>query len=140
MAIHIGATEIVTGCVDGNVRAYDLRQGMLQTDYIGGWPIMFPLIPCSYLTGPVTTVAPTQDAQSLLISTLDSTARLMDRSNGTMLNTFTGHLNKDYSSHISFGHAEASVLCGDEDGCIWAFDLLNVSLLTASNPLDFFTS
>ncbi len=46
MAIHMSGTEIVTGCVDGNVRAYDLRKGMLQTDYIGGWSIMFLPIPC----------------------------------------------------------------------------------------------
>jgi mitogen-activated protein kinase organizer 1 len=50
----------------------------------------------------------------------------MDRSNGQLLNTFEGHLNHSYRSRACFGHGEATVICGDEDGKIWAWDLIDV--------------
>jgi len=31
----VGGAEIVTGCVDGRVRVYDLRMGMVFVDVIG---------------------------------------------------------------------------------------------------------
>jgi WD40 repeat protein len=75
---------------------------------------------------PVTALVPTQDGQTLLITTLDSHIRLMDSTTGQMLNDFTGHVNSSYRCRASFGHAEASVVCGDEKGMIWAWDLLDV--------------
>ena len=69
---------------------------------------------------------PTQDAQTLLVLTLDSHIRLMDSSTGKMLNDFTGHVNEAYRCRACFGHAEASVVCGDENGQVWAWDLLDV--------------
>lgn len=85
---------------------------------------------------PVTSITPAEDSQSLLISTLDSTVRLMDRANGTMLNTFSGHVNKDYSSRACFGYGESTVICGDEEGRLWAWDLVNVSLLPTKSRIE----
>lgn len=51
----------------------------------------------------------------------------MDTSNGKMLNDFIGHKNDSYRCRACFGHAEASIVCGDEKGMIWAWDLLDVS-------------
>ena len=78
------------------------------------------------MTDPVTSVVPTQDAQTLLVLTLDSHIRLMDSSTGKLLNDFTGHVNEAYRCRACFGHAEASVVCGDENGQVWAWDLLDV--------------
>lgn len=78
------------------------------------------------MTDPVTSVVPTQDAQTLLVLTLDSHVRLMDSSTGKLLNDFTGHVNEAYRCRACFGHAEASVVCGDENGQVWAWDLLDV--------------
>ena len=50
----------------------------------------------------------------------------MDSSTGKLLNDFTGHLNESYRTRACFGHAEASVVCGDENGQVWAWDLLDV--------------
>ncbi|KAF5380398.1 hypothetical protein D9615_004529 [Tricholomella constricta] len=100
-SIHVGSTTIITGSVDGHVRTYDLRKGELRSDYIGH---------------PVTSVVPTQDNQTLLVTTLDSHVRLMDATTGKMLNDFTGHKNTAYRCRACFGHGEASVLCGDENG------------------------
>ncbi|KAG8997176.1 hypothetical protein FRB94_011124 [Tulasnella sp. JGI-2019a] len=109
MTLHVGATEIVAGSVDGHIRTYDLRKGKMCSDYIGH---------------AVTSILPTADSQTLLITTLDSIVRLMDRNNGTMLNTFVGHRNNDYRTRACFGHGESTVISGDEDGRIWAWDLL----------------
>lgn len=35
-ALHISHGTILTGSVDGHVRAYDLRMGQLRSDFIGG--------------------------------------------------------------------------------------------------------
>ncbi|QRW21482.1 nuclear mRNA splicing protein [Rhizoctonia solani] len=108
--LHVGAAEIITGSVDGHVRTYDMRMGELKSDFIGP---------------PISSISPSIDNQTLLVCTLDSKLRLMDRANGQMLNTFSGHVSNDYRTHACFGHGEGSVLCGDEQGKIWEWDLLD---------------
>jgi mitogen-activated protein kinase organizer 1 len=117
--LHVGPTFIVSGSIDGHVRTYDLRMGELRSDFIGH---------------PVTSVVPTQDAQTLLVLTLDSHIRLMDSSTGKLLNDFTGHVNESYRCRACFGHAEASVVCGDENGQVWAWDLLDTKVLQPNPP------
>lgn len=34
-SVHVAGWEIVSGCVDGMVRCYDLRMGMVRVDFIG---------------------------------------------------------------------------------------------------------
>lgn len=84
---------------------------------------------CLPVTDPVTSVVPTLDSQTLLVTTLDSHIRLMDMTSGKMLNDFTGHMNDSYRCRACFGHGEAAVICGDEGGKVWAWDLLDVRLL-----------
>lgn len=76
---------------------------------------------------PVSSVMPTQDGQSYLVTTLDSHVRLMDATTGKMLNDFSGHKIQEYRCRSCFGHGEASVICGDENGMVWAWDLVDVS-------------
>jgi WD40 repeat protein len=61
------------------------------------------------------------------VTTLDSHIRLLDLSTGQVLNTFKGHTGKEYRVRACFGAAEASVVCGDEDGRVWEWDLVDVS-------------
>ncbi|KAL9711989.1 hypothetical protein Ac2012v2_005064 [Leucoagaricus gongylophorus] len=117
--LHVGSSSIVTGSVDGFIRTYDLRKGELRSDFIGQ---------------PVTSVVPTQDGQTLLVTSLDGHIRLMDMSTGKMLNDFTGHTNSSYRCRACFGRAEDSVVCGDEKGMIWAWDLLDAKLLDPNPP------
>lgn len=138
--LHVGATEIVSGSVDGHVRTYDLRMGELRSDYLGRVCFLFNAFPAALLTrtytDPVTSVVPTLDGQTLLVATLDAKVRLLDRTNGGVLNTFAGHVNGSYRTRACFGHAEASVVAGDEDGRIWAWDLVDVcSPPTCLTPL-----
>ncbi|KAF5355203.1 hypothetical protein D9756_005413 [Leucocoprinus leucothites] len=117
--LHVGSSSIITGSVDGYVRTYDLRKGELRSDFIGH---------------PVTSLVPTQDGQTLLVTSLDNHIRLMDMSTGKALNDFTGHVNNSYRCRACFGHAEASVICGDESGMVWAWDLLDAKLINPSPP------
>ena len=134
-SIHVGPTYIMAGSVDGHVRTYDLRKGELRSDFIGSTS-SFPLLclprtvfrrNCD-LSDPVTAVVPTKDHQSYLVTTLDSHVRLMDGSTGKLLNDFKGHVNTSYRCRACFGFNEASVICGDENGAVWAWDLLDVSI------------
>jgi mitogen-activated protein kinase organizer 1 len=76
---------------------------------------------------PVTSVVPTQDESTYLVMTLDGHVRLMDAITGKLLNDFSGHIHTSYRCRACFGHGEASVVAGDENGSIWAWDLLDVS-------------
>jgi mitogen-activated protein kinase organizer 1 len=76
---------------------------------------------------PVTSVVPTQDESTYLVMTLDGHIRLMDAITGKLLNDFSGHTHTSYRCRACFGYGEASVIAGDENGTIWAWDILDVS-------------
>ncbi|KAF8322286.1 nuclear mRNA splicing protein [Clavulina sp. PMI_390] len=117
--VCITPTEIISGSVDGHVRTYDLRQGQLRSDYIGH---------------PVTSIVPTKDGSTLLVATLDSSIRLLDCSNGTVLNTFKSHVNDSYRTRACFGHGEATVVAGDENGQVWCWDLVTGNAVAPNPP------
>lgn len=73
---------------------------------------------------PITSVQQTRDGNAILVSTLDSTIRLMDKGNGQMLQSYNGHTNADYRIRSCLGLADAVVVSGSEDGQIYAWDLL----------------
>ena len=60
--------------------------------------------------------------QTMLASTLDSTVRLLDCTDGTLLQSFRGFSNTGYRIPSVWGHGEETVLAGDEDGRVveWA--------------------
>lgn len=90
-------------------------------------------------------LSPSSPKDTLLIGSLDSTVRLMDRSNGQMLASFGSSpsstpsattsttttttspefKNTLYRSQVAFGHGESVVLAGDETGRLWAWDIVS---------------
>jgi len=66
--------------------------------------------------------------------TLDGHIRLMDAIAGKLLNDFSGHVHSSYRCRACFGHGEASVVAGDENGAIWAWDLLDAKPLQPNPP------
>ena len=76
----------------------------------------------------MTAVVPSQDNQTYLATSIDGHVRLMDMSTGKMLNDFSGHASGSYRIRACFGHGEASVICGDEGGAVWAWDLVDVRI------------
>ncbi len=77
----------------------------------------------------MTSLRQTKDTNALLVSTLDSTIRLMDKGNGMLLQSYKGHVNKDYRIRSSLGLNDAFVVSGSEDGCIYIWDLLDGKVL-----------
>jgi len=132
--LWVGGHDIVTGSVDGRMRVYDLRMGMVFADVIGRMLAHRPRhYQCLYAfadavdvcyTAPITSVEQTQDGNAVLVSTLDSTIRLMDKGNGQMLQSYRGHTNKDYRVRSCLGLADAVVISGSEDGQLYAWDSL----------------
>ena len=130
-SLHVVGHEIVTGCVDGRMRLYDLRMGMVYVDLVGrtyspsrGETHIKLLRPLRIRLEPITSVQQTRDGNAILVSTLDSTIRLMDKGNGQMLQSYKGHTNQDYRIRSCLGLADAVVVSGSEDGQIYAWDLL----------------
>jgi len=60
----------------------------------------------------------------------------MDSSTGKLLNDFKGHVNTSYRCRACFGFNEASIVCGDENGAVWAWDLLDVSIQVSPRMKD----
>jgi mitogen-activated protein kinase organizer 1 len=103
--------HVFVGSVDGHVRTYDIRMGEVHIDLIGS---------------PVTSVTPTNQADSMLVSTLDSTLRLIDRRDGRCLKTYKGDgfVNETYRVRSTLGAGDAFILSGSEHGEIFIWDLL----------------
>lgn len=104
--------EVVAGSVDGRVRTYDLRMGRCFVDVLGE---------------PVTSLTMTVQGDSVLVSTSDSTLRLMDRANGKMLQSYkdAGFVNTTYRIRSTSTANDGIVLSGAEDGRIYAWDVLS---------------
>lgn len=71
----------------------------------------------------------TTDGNAVLVSTLDSTIRLMDKSNGKMLQHYKGHTNTDFRIRSCLGFGDAAVFSGSEDGKVYVWDVLEGKVL-----------
>ncbi|KAK0569177.1 hypothetical protein OC861_001213 [Tilletia horrida] len=109
-SVVIGKSIIFTGCADGIVRSYDLRKGELREDVFNK---------------PIVSLSANRNRSLLLVSTLDSTHRVLDLSDGTVLQTLRGHRNTTYRCHSTFTADEGGVLSGDETGLLWKWDILS---------------
>jgi WD40 repeat protein len=76
-------------------------------------------------TDPITSTLQTTTTSTVLLSTLDSTIRLLDKGTGSLLQSYKGHRNTDYRVRSCLGIGEAYVVSGSEDGLIYAWDLLD---------------
>ena len=111
-SVKVAEHEIITGSIDGRIRTYDVRMGQVFADVIGH---------------SVTSVMPTGQNDSLLVSSLDSTVRLMDKNDGKLLQAFRaeGYTNTTYRIRSTLGMNDAMVISGSEDGQIFVWDLLD---------------
>lgn len=69
------SAEIVAGSVDGTVRRFDVRMGLEVSDSVGA---------------AVTSVSVSGDGLCLLASCMDGAARLLDKSGGDLLASYSG--------------------------------------------------
>lgn len=128
-SLLIADTYILTGCVDGHVRTYDLRNGQLTSDFFER--LSFHIRSQNFnsksvWSDPVTSIALTKDERAMLISTLNSELILIDCESGTMLAKYTGHKNTTYRCRHALDANNELVCAGDEDGKLFTWDLSSV--------------
>lgn len=115
VSLHVTDHEILSGSLDGYVRRYDMRNSSLSDD----------LMPTS-----ITCATFSNDGACLLISALDSTLRLLDKTDGALLASYTGgHKCSDYAVECTPTHNDQYVMCGSEDGRVAVYDLLSGDIL-----------
>jgi mitogen-activated protein kinase organizer 1 len=105
-------TLIASTCLDGSLRMYDIRAGMLHTDKFSA-PLTRACI----------------DASCVLVSGLDSLLRLVDLESGKELKRYSGHVCKDYRLGTAFSADGARVIGGSADGKGFVWDLVSGNLV-----------
>lgn len=107
--------QIISSCVDGKLRIYDLRFGSLQTD--------------SY-SDPITSLAVTNDKNCTLSSCLGSTIMLTEMATGRLLQFYRGHVNEAFKVETCITNDDSRVMAGSEDGSIYMWDLVDAHIMT----------
>ncbi|CAN6600348.1 hypothetical protein TRVA0_001S08724 [Trichomonascus vanleenenianus] len=124
-SVIVSTTEpqIISGSVDGRLRFYDVRNGQLTTDVVGH---------------PITDVVESRSGQAILVSTLDSSIRLFNRADGSMVKKFQGHKNSQLKLNgLAFFDQDSRVVSASEDGyiCIWDMNGSLERVKTASHAI-----
>ncbi|KAL9042000.1 MAG: hypothetical protein Q9214_003919, partial [Letrouitia sp. 1 TL-2023] len=136
-SLVVSGHEVVTGSVDGRLRVYDLRKGVVSMDVIDRTCTHThththhismsrgnsPPSDVNCAVEPITSVQQTRDGSAVLVSSLDSTIRLMDKSNGQLLQSYKGHTNKEFRIRSCLGLNDGVVISGSEDGRIYVWDM-----------------
>jgi mitogen-activated protein kinase organizer 1 len=61
----------------------------------------------------------------MLLSCLDDSVRLLERSDGSLLNEYKGHKNNNYKTDSLFSSDDALVVSASEDGLVYVWDLVD---------------
>jgi mitogen-activated protein kinase organizer 1 len=82
-------------------------------------------------TDPVTSLTPTKQSDTLLLSTLNSRLLLLDKSTGKVLQTYKhpAFTNETYRIRSTLGLNDSVVVSGSEDGTIRVWDLVEGTVL-----------
>ncbi|KAH9882308.1 hypothetical protein J1614_000544 [Plenodomus biglobosus] len=109
VAVH--DSDIVAASVDGRVRCYDVRVGRCDVDVIGP---------------PCTSLCISKKGTEVLVSSLDSSVRLMDRTNGECLKKYEdpAFVNRDLRVRSTLGLNDSVVISGSDDGTMLVWDVL----------------
>ena len=96
--------SLLGGCVDGCVKEFDVRTGRVVVDDFGD---------------PVTSVDATE--RYLLVACMGSDIRLLDRADGRLLQSFSGHQHRYSKLTAVMASDEERVVSCSEDGylCVW---------------------
>jgi len=108
-SIQVSDHEILTGCADGKIYRYDLRNGQLCIDDMGE---------------SVSCVNFTKDSQCILVSCSDNVMRLIDKDTGDLLEKYTSHSVGDFRIDNCLNNTDTLVLSGSTDGRIYMWNLV----------------
>ena len=102
-------TILRTASIDGIVRTYDLRMGMLQ---------------CDDVQSPITGMCATSDQRCLVVNCLDGALRLLDLEKGTLLRHYAdGHAAGQYGLNCAVSAGDDYIATGSEDGLVVLYDI-----------------
>ncbi|KAF2094393.1 WD40 repeat-like protein [Rhizodiscina lignyota] len=109
-SIKVIDKQIYAGSLDGKVYCYDIRMANIIIDVIAV---------------PVTSVMPTMDNRAYIVTTTDSTIRMMSKKSGEMIQSFTapGYINNSFRIRSTFGMEDMIVLGGSEAGEVFVWDV-----------------
>mmetsp|Transcript_35402 Transcript_35402/g.78580 ORF Transcript_35402/g.78580 Transcript_35402/m.78580 type:complete len:317 (+) Transcript_35402:80-1030(+) len=108
------SSEIVGCSVDGTLRRFDIRMGRVYIDS---------------LHHPVTSLAISHDGMCILAACLDSTLRLLDKSSGELLASYTGHLHQAVKMDCTLTPSDAHVVGASETGEVMYWDLVEAAVV-----------
>uniref|UniRef100_A0A7S1TFP0 Anaphase-promoting complex subunit 4 WD40 domain-containing protein n=1 Tax=Compsopogon caeruleus TaxID=31354 RepID=A0A7S1TFP0_9RHOD len=111
-SVSFRGTDILTTSVDERLRIYDIRMARIFEDWLG--------IPLGF-------GAVSGDGNCILTTCLDSQMRMVERSSGDILSTYSGHVNESFLVRCAFTFDDAFVVCGSEDGKVYCWDLENAT-------------
>jgi len=106
--------SIIASSVDGTLRQFDLRMGECVVDHV-----------CR----PITSLRLSTNKDCLLLGCLDSKIRLFDKASGEMLNSFKGHVNKDFPIGSLTTNTDAHVISGSEDNDVVIWDMIDAKMV-----------
>jgi mitogen-activated protein kinase organizer 1 len=112
----MNGAKIRTASIDGVIRTYDLRQGLVDSDDCGS---------------PITSMAATKDGECLVVSCLDGTIRLLQVDSGELLNTYTGHKAGNYGLDVGVLANDSTIISASEDGTCILSDLVKATRVQA---------
>lgn len=121
-SVDVHGHRIATASVDGKLRVYDLRMGQLTTDSVTAMPS--DITRGTSTATPLTSVMISQDGDTALVASLDSTVRLMDLESGLALQAYVGHQNSVFRMRAVLDDDRGTVLSASEDGCVFLWDLM----------------
>ncbi|EAS01217.1 MAP kinase organizer 1 (macronuclear) [Tetrahymena thermophila SB210] len=107
--VVINKYEVLASSIDGKVRTYDLRMGLVTNDD---------------MKHPVLSFSLSNDKKTYAASCMDGGIRLVDREKGEILNTYSGHQVKDITIGVMHSFDDAYLITGSEDGSVYYYDLL----------------
>ncbi|RAH80577.1 WD domain protein [Aspergillus japonicus CBS 114.51] len=100
--VHMSTYSIASGSYDGRLRVYDIRMGRTTVDV---------------LAHPVTSVRCSADGHAVLASTLDGRIRMLDRSDGKLLQAFGGGGEKENARRE--GEERSSFMLGQPGSLVY---------------------
>lgn len=106
--VAAGRYEIFTTSMDGKLRIYDIRKGQLTTDQICDAIVHMEL---------------SSEQQAILVTSLDSKIFLLTKQQGQILETYRGHVCKNYMIKSHFAGHEALIISGSETGEVFSWEL-----------------
>ena len=122
---------ILTTSVDGHVRKYDIRKGVLDD-----FEMIAPITWCT----PIPSYLYNSAYYTVLLSNPDSTVRLFDISHGSgpgvLVNEYRGHLNTSLRCSTALLHSTRQIVSGSEDGRIVVWNISSPHGLCYANSSD----